>query len=103
MDSTGSSGWHVREVVVRWAITALKAVGWFPGGQLIEAAVAAIAATVAASLTYGFGLACNAYYKSGMTLDLGEVGEIFKKACDEYKSKSDNKTLGNNRNCDLAV
>ena len=37
----------------------------------------AVAAGVAASVTYGFGHACKAYYKSGMTLELPDVAEIF--------------------------
>jgi GTP-binding protein Era len=84
---TGSIG----KQIARWSITALKAAGWIPGGQLLEVAIAGIAATVAASLTYGFGWACNAYYKSGMTMDLGEVGETFKKYYEEYKKKKDSK------------
>jgi len=78
---TGSIGRNF----VRWAITALKAAGWIPGNQLLEVATIAIAATVAASLTFGFGYASNAYYKSGMTMDLGEVGNIFKSYCADYK------------------
>jgi len=61
---TGSIGKNI----ARWAITALKAAGWIPGAQLLEVAISAIAASVAASLTYGFGWACNSYYKSGMTI-----------------------------------
>ncbi len=67
---------------------ALKSAGWIPGGQLLEIAVSGIAATVAASLTYGFGWACNAYYKSGMTMDLGDVGEVFKSSYEEYRNKA---------------
>lgn len=78
----------VGKQLVRLGITALKAAGWIPGGQLLEAAVCAIAATIAASLTYGFGWACNAYYKSGMTIDLGEVEKVFKSSYKEYKKKS---------------
>ena len=84
---TGSAG----KQAAKWAITALKAAGWIPGAQLLEIAVSGIAATVAASLTYGFGWACNAYYKSGMVMDLGEVGEIFVKFYNEYKKKFDEK------------
>lgn len=77
---------------VRWTITALKAAGWFPGAQLLEVATAAIAASVAASLTYAFGWACNAYYKSGMTLDFEQVTNIFKEKYDLYrKEKGDAK------------
>ncbi|MCL4216663.1 MAG: 50S ribosome-binding GTPase [Candidatus Hydrogenedentes bacterium] len=85
---TGSVG----KQLARWAITALKGAGWIPGAQLLEVAVAGIAASVAASLTYAFGWACNAYYKSGMTMDLGEVSEVFKASYEEYKNRPDNKT-----------
>ena len=84
---TGSIG----KQIARWAITALKAAGWIPGAQLVEVAVSAIAASVAASMTYGFGWACNAYYKSGMKMDLGEIGELFKQYYDEYKNKLETK------------
>ena len=80
---TGSIG----KQIVRWALTALKAAGW-GGGPIFEPVIALIAASVASALTYGFGWACNAYYKSGMTLDLGEVGEIFKASYEEYKRVS---------------
>lgn len=84
---TGSIG----KQIARWSITTLKAAGWIPGAQLLEVAISGIAASVAASLTYGFGWACNAYYKSGMTLDLGEVGDIFKASYEEHKKKEDKK------------
>ena len=42
--------------------------------------------TIAASITYGFGWACNAYYKSGMTLNLGILGKIYKEYYDNYYS-----------------
>jgi GTP-binding protein Era len=80
---TGSIGKNI----ARWSITAIKAAGWIPGAQLLEIAISTIAASVAASLTYGFGWASNAYYKSDMTIDLGKVGEIFKSKYEEYKNK----------------
>jgi len=79
---------QVGKQAARWAITALKATGWIPGAQLLEVAASAVGATIAASLTYGFGWACNAYYKSGMTMDLGNVGEIFENSYNEYKQKN---------------
>ncbi len=85
---TGSIG----KQIAKWAITAIKAAGWIPGAQLLELAVLGIAATVAASLTYGFGWASNAYYRSGMAMDMGEVGEIFKNSYDEYKNRADDKS-----------
>ena len=77
--------------LARLSITALKLTGWIPGAQLLEVAAVAIAASVAASLTYAFGWACNVYYKSGMTMDLGDVGLVFKNSYEEYKKKSDAK------------
>ncbi|MFD2941964.1 GTPase [Flavobacterium notoginsengisoli] len=82
---TGSIG----KQIVRWGITALKLAGWIPGAQLLEVAISAIAATIAASLTYAFGWASNAYYKSGMVLDLGEVGKIFKEKYEMYKRENE--------------
>lgn len=64
--------------VYRWGIQSLKAAGWL-GGPIGEGAVMFVAAGVAASVTYGFGHACKAYYKSGMTLELPDVAEIFLK------------------------
>ncbi len=69
----------------KWGIQALKATGWIPGGQLLLVASAALGATIASSLTYGFGHACNAYYKSGMTIEMGEFGDIIDKISTEYK------------------
>ena len=73
----------VGKQAMRWAITALKAAGWLPGGQLLEVTVSAIASTVAASITYGFGWACNAYCKSGEAMDSEELGDIFKHYSDQ--------------------
>ena len=64
--------------IFRWGIQGMKGLGWV-GGPLTEAPVVALAGIVAASVTYGFGHACKTYYKGGMTLDLKEVGKIFRK------------------------
>jgi len=82
---TGSAG----KQIVRWAITALKATGWIPGAQLVEAAAMAIGAIVAGGLTFSFGWTCNVYYKKGMKIDLPEVGVIFKSYYDQYKRRGD--------------
>lgn len=82
---TGSIG----KQIVRWGITLLKTAGWIPGAQPLEVATAAIAASIAASLTYAFGWACNAYYKSGMTLDLAEVGKIFNEKYEMHKKEKE--------------
>ena len=80
---------QIGKQIARYAISTLKAAGWIPGGQLLEVAVSSIAATIAASLTYGFGWACNAYYKSGMTLHLNEIESIFNTFYDSYKKKKE--------------
>lgn len=80
---TGSIGKNV----VRWAITAIKAAGWLPGAQPMEFAIMGIASSVAGSLTFGFGWACNAYYKSGMTIDLDTLGGVFEKYYSEHKNQ----------------
>ena len=83
---TGSIG----KQLYKLAIQGLKALGWL-GGPFSEGAVMALAAAVAASMTYGFGWACNAYYKSGMTMDLKEFGEIFNRMQKEHFQKNRNK------------
>lgn len=62
---------------------ALKALGWI-GGPLGAGALATLAGTIAASVTYGFGWACSTYYKSGMNIDLGQLGTIYKEAYNAY-------------------
>lgn len=66
-------------------VQGLKALGWL-GGPFGVGATATLAGTIAASITYGFGWACNAYYKSGMTLNLGILGKIYKEYYDNYYS-----------------
>ncbi len=80
---TGSLG----RQIYRGAIQILKGLGWL-GGPIGAGAVIAAAAGVAASVTYGFGHACKAYYKSGMTLDLDGVSDIFKNMEKQYRSST---------------
>ena len=80
---TGSIG----RQIYRWGIQGLKAAGYL-GGPLGEGVVMAVAAGVAASITYGFGQACKAYYKSGMTLDLDGVGNIFRNMAKQHQSQA---------------
>jgi len=42
-------------------------------------------ATLAGAVTYGFGHACNKYFKSDKTIEFGEVGDVFNDKCKEYK------------------
>ncbi len=73
--------------IYRWGIQGLKAAGWL-GGPISEVPVMAVAAAVAASVTYGFGHACKKYYESGMTLDLDEVGDTFRDMAKQYHSQT---------------
>lgn len=52
-----------------------------PAGMV---ASSAIAGAIAAAMTWGLGIAANAYYKSGMTLDLGEISGIYQDAFNSY-------------------
>lgn len=74
---TGSFG----KQLFKLGVQGLKGLGWL-GGPLGEGAVMALAGAIASSVTFAFGWVCNAYYKSGMQMDLGEIGQIFK---DKYK------------------
>ena len=86
---TGSIG----RQIYRWGIQGLKAAGWL-GGPLGEGVVMAVAAGVAASVTYGFGHACKAYYKSGMTLELDVLGDTFRNMAKQYyNQKSSEESL----------
>lgn len=69
----------------RAVFTALKAAGWL-GGPIIAAAIAAIAAAFAISITYGLGKAAQAYYKSDLSISFEEVGDIFNRSYAEYKA-----------------
>ena len=77
---TGSIG----RQIYRLGIQGLKALGWL-GGPFGVGPVMAVAAGVAASVTYGFGHACKEYYKSGMKSDLDEVGDKFRNMQKQYK------------------
>ena len=77
---TGSIG----RQIYRLGIQGLKLAG-FAGGPLGAGVVAVTAASVAGSVTYGFGHACKAYYKSGMELELDGVREIFRDMQKQYK------------------
>jgi GTP-binding protein Era len=74
----------VGKSLFKLAVQGLKGLGWL-GGPFLEGAIAVAAGTIAASVTYGFGWACNAYFKSGMKLNAEELGNIFKEKFEEYK------------------
>ena len=69
--------------IYRWLVQILKGVGWIttPMG---EAVIATIAGTIASATTYGYGWACNEYYKSDMTMELEDVKSIFEASFKSY-------------------
>jgi GTP-binding protein Era len=70
---------QIGKQIFRAGLTALKAVGWFPGATVLEYAATVLASVVASSLTYGLGHAAKAYYRSGMEIPLIDVQNIFNK------------------------
>lgn len=79
---TGSVGKHLFKLGVQ----ALKGLGW-AGGPIGSGATAALGGTIAASITYAFGWVCNVYYKSGMTINLEELGIVYKEMYENYFQK----------------
>jgi GTP-binding protein Era len=72
----------------RWAVTALKAGGWIPGGQIGELAATALGASVAAASTFGVGQAAVRYLEAaaaGQTPTAGELREVFDKAARAFR------------------
>ncbi|MFN8444970.1 MAG: GTPase [Caldilineaceae bacterium] len=58
-----------------------------PAGMLTSAG---IAAAIAAAMTTALGWAANFYYKSGMTMDLGDVGALYQSAFRDYFTERKN-------------
>ncbi|MFN8358626.1 MAG: GTPase [Candidatus Kapaibacterium sp.] len=81
---TGSVG----KQLTRWGISILKGAGWFPAFWPFEIGISLVAGSVAAAMTYGFGWSCNAYYKSGMELDMKDFAAIFNDLVDKYKNQN---------------
>ncbi len=79
---TGNTG----KQAVRWAMETLDRTGWEPGKKIKGLARAGVSSLVAAALTFAFGWACYAYFKSSMSIDLNEVADMFRTAYEEYKN-----------------
>lgn len=78
---------QVGKQLYRVALQGLKLLGWL-GGPFGAGAVAVTASIIAGATTYGFGWACNAYYKSGMKMELEDVGIIYEAMFNEGKQKN---------------
>lgn len=72
---------------VRWGAQALKAAGWIPGTQIVEAAILGIGALVSGATTYGVGKASVQYFQSGRTLDSSALRVVFDAAAWDYKRR----------------
>lgn len=72
---------------VRWGAQALKAAGWLPGTQIVEAAILAVGSVVAGGTTFGVGKAAVHYFQSGRTLDSDAIRMVFDAAAYQYKAR----------------
>ena len=68
--------------------TLLKAVGWL-GGPVGEFVTAGIAGVLAASMTYGIGMAAKHYFKNGMHETMDELQKVFQDATEFYRNASE--------------
>lgn len=62
---------------IRWAVKALKAAGWLPGGQVVQVAISALGATIAGATTYGVGKAAVAFIQRDGNISGDELRDIF--------------------------
>ncbi|HKJ32725.1 MAG TPA: DUF697 domain-containing protein [Balneolales bacterium] len=53
----------------RYGIDAIKAAGWIPADQIAEVCACLVSASIAGTLTYMFGLACDQYYRQDLAMD----------------------------------
>ena len=81
-------GANVAKRIYQMALSGAKALGWLPGGQLEEVIVCALAASIAASGTYGIGKALQFFYKNDMQVSLESVNDVFNLSVDEYKKSN---------------
>lgn len=70
---------------VRWAVGAMKAAGWIPGGQVAEIAASALGATVAGAATFGVGRAAVVYMQRGAEMTPAELRSVFDIAARQWK------------------
>ncbi len=73
---------------VRWAVNALKAAGWVPGGQIVHVATSTLGATISSAATWGVGKAAVAYMQRGdMTPE--QFRTVFEAAAQAYRVHQD--------------
>lgn len=74
---------------VRWAVNALKAAGWLPGGQIVQVAISALGATIAGATTYGVGKAALRFIQRGGEMSGEELRTIFNEEAFAWKTRQD--------------
>lgn len=72
---------------VRWALSALKAGGWVPGGAVAEIAASALGATIAGAATYGVGKAAVAYMGKNQDITGDELRRVFDAEASGWKER----------------
>lgn len=72
---------------VRWALSALKAGGWIPGGAVAEMAASALGATIAGAATYGVGKAAVAYMAKDQRMTGAELRGVFDAEASKWKEQ----------------
>jgi GTP-binding protein Era len=72
---------------VRWAVEAVKAAGWLPGGQVVTVAVSGIGAVIAGATTYGVGRAAVAFLQRDGKITGNELRDVFDAGAFEYRSR----------------
>ena len=74
---------------IRWAIGALKAAGWFPGGQIAHVATTALGASIAGATTYGVGKATVSFLQRGGEMTGAELRDVFNTEAFAWKRQQD--------------
>lgn len=72
---------------VRWALSALKAGGWVPGGAVAEIAASALGATIAGAATYGVGKAAVSYMGKNKQMSGAELRAVFDAEATRWKER----------------
>ena len=72
---------------VRWALSALKAGGWVPGGAVAEIAASALGATIAGAATYGVGKAAVSYMGKNKQMSGSELRAVFDAEATRWKER----------------
>ncbi|HHO50210.1 MAG TPA: DUF697 domain-containing protein [Deltaproteobacteria bacterium] len=70
---------------VRWAVKAVKAAGFIPGGQVVTVATSALGATVAGATTYGVGKAAVAFLQKEGRITGSELRDVFDAEAFNYR------------------